>query len=75
MKNFLSKGSLGLLLAAVLASASSISGAQNAAPAGAQGKTEALWLGQAGFRIKTPQGKMILIDPWITGGLRRRQCT
>ena len=34
----------------------------------AQGKTELLWFGQAGFRIKTPEGKMILIDPWITGG-------
>jgi L-ascorbate metabolism protein UlaG (beta-lactamase superfamily) len=33
-----------------------------------QGKTDILWLGQAGFRIKTPGGKIILIDPWITGG-------
>lgn len=38
-----------------------------AAPA-ANGKTEMLWLGQAGFRIKTPGGKVIVIDPWITGG-------
>jgi len=36
--------------------------------AGAQGKTELLWFSQAGFRIKSPEGKMILIDPWITGG-------
>ena len=34
----------------------------------AQNGTELLWLGQAGFRIKSPNGKMILIDPWITGG-------
>ena len=34
----------------------------------AQGKTEVLWLSQAAFRIKSPNGKMILIDPWITGG-------
>jgi L-ascorbate metabolism protein UlaG (beta-lactamase superfamily) len=34
----------------------------------ASGKTELLWLGQAGFRIQSPNGKMILIDPWITGG-------
>jgi L-ascorbate metabolism protein UlaG (beta-lactamase superfamily) len=27
-----------------------------------------LWLGQAGFRITTPGGKIIVIDPWITGG-------
>jgi L-ascorbate metabolism protein UlaG (beta-lactamase superfamily) len=40
--------------------------AQNSS--GARGKTELLWFGQAGFRIKTPEGKMILIDPWITGG-------
>ena len=32
------------------------------------GKTELLWLGQAGFRIKTPGGKIILIDPWVSGG-------
>jgi L-ascorbate metabolism protein UlaG (beta-lactamase superfamily) len=32
------------------------------------GKTELLWLGQAGFRIKTPEGKTIVIDPWLTGG-------
>lgn len=42
--------------------------AQTQTSTGAQGKTEILWLGQAGFRIKTPNGKVILIDPWITGG-------
>jgi len=40
--------------------------AQTVAPA--LGKTELLWLGQAGFRIKTPGGKTIVIDPWISGG-------
>ena len=34
----------------------------------ATGKTELLWLGQAGFRIKTPTGKVIVIDPWLTSG-------
>jgi L-ascorbate metabolism protein UlaG (beta-lactamase superfamily) len=34
----------------------------------ANGKTELLWLGQAGFRIKTPGGKIIVIDPWLSGG-------
>ena len=34
----------------------------------ASGKTELLWLGQAGFRIKTPGGKTIVVDPWLTGG-------
>jgi L-ascorbate metabolism protein UlaG (beta-lactamase superfamily) len=33
-----------------------------------EAKTEVLWLGQAGFRITTPGGKTIVIDPWITGG-------
>ena len=68
MNIFASKSGLGLLLAVALASASSISSAQNSTAPSAQGKTEALWFGQAGFRIKSPQGKMILIDPWITGG-------
>jgi L-ascorbate metabolism protein UlaG (beta-lactamase superfamily) len=38
-------------------------------PAGAiaqDGKTEILWLGQSAFRIKTPGGKVIVIDPWLT---------
>ena len=26
------------------------------------------WLGQAGFRITTPGGKLIVVDPWIKGG-------
>lgn len=33
-----------------------------------EAKTELLWLGQAGFRIKTPGGQNIVIDPWVTGG-------
>jgi L-ascorbate metabolism protein UlaG (beta-lactamase superfamily) len=51
-----------------LVGASSGIQAQTPATSGVQGKTEVLWLGQAGFRIKTPNGKVILIDPWITGG-------
>ena len=46
----------------------SIAQAQQDKPAVASGKTELLWLGQAGFRIQTPGGKTIVIDPWITGG-------
>lgn len=30
------------------------------------GKVELLWLGQSAFRINTPTGKMVLIDPFIT---------
>jgi L-ascorbate metabolism protein UlaG (beta-lactamase superfamily) len=49
--------SLSLLLSATLATAQAVSG-----------KTELLWLGQASFRIKSPTGKTIVVDPWLTGG-------
>lgn len=42
----------------------------SAAPAAAAGQTELLWLGQASFRIKSPGGKIIVVDPWITGGTK-----
>jgi len=29
-------------------------------------KTEILWYGHSAFSIKTPSGKILLIDPWIT---------
>lgn len=38
------------------------------APKATEAKTEIMWLGQAGYRITTPGGKTIVIDPWITGG-------
>ncbi|MCA3183193.1 MULTISPECIES: metal-dependent hydrolase [unclassified Cupriavidus] len=46
--------------------------AQPSAPAAAAapvaaGKTEVLWLGQAAMRITTPGGKVIVVDPWLTG--------
>jgi L-ascorbate metabolism protein UlaG (beta-lactamase superfamily) len=31
-------------------------------------KAELLWLGQASFRIKSPGGKTIVIDPWLLAG-------
>jgi L-ascorbate metabolism protein UlaG (beta-lactamase superfamily) len=40
----------------------------NPGGANASGKTELLWLGQASFRIKSPGGKVIVIDPWLTNG-------
>ncbi|PLP98258.1 metal-dependent hydrolase [Cupriavidus pauculus] len=33
----------------------------------AAGKTEVLWLGQSAVRITTPGGKVIVVDPWLTG--------
>ena len=35
------------------------------AAAATQAKTEVLWLGQSGFRITTPGGKVIEADPWL----------
>jgi L-ascorbate metabolism protein UlaG (beta-lactamase superfamily) len=56
------------LLAGLLAFGAHHAAAQTSAAPAATGKTELLWLGQAGFRIKTPGGKTIVIDPWLTGG-------
>ncbi len=32
----------------------------------ADNKTEVLWLGQSAFKITTPSGKVIVLDPWMT---------
>lgn len=56
-----------LVLMGLLAMGSGNSMAQTT-PHTDQAKTEVLWFGQAGFRIKTPGGKTIVIDPWLTGG-------
>jgi L-ascorbate metabolism protein UlaG (beta-lactamase superfamily) len=39
--------------------------ALSALPAQAQNKAELLWLGQSAFRLTTPSGKVIVIDPWL----------
>ena len=44
-----------LLVAAALALASAAAFAQ----------TKVHWYGQAAFRIETPSGEVILIDPWL----------
>ncbi|QWE30352.1 metal-dependent hydrolase [Polynucleobacter sp. Adler-ghost] len=56
------------MAAAFLMGSSLLAQAQAPSKSSAQPATEVLWLGQAGFRIKSPSGKAILIDPWITGG-------
>ncbi|MDB5486238.1 MAG: metal-dependent hydrolase, partial [Tardiphaga sp.] len=38
----------------------------NAGVAHADGKIELLWYGQSAFKLTTPGGKIIMIDPWIT---------
>jgi len=35
------------------------------APPTSPGKAELLWLGQSAFRLTTPGGKVIVIDPWL----------
>lgn len=44
-----------------------------AQPTAMSGKTQLLWLGQAAFRITTPGGKTIVVDPWLTGGTKTPQ--
>ena len=36
----------------------------------AQGKAELLWYSQAAFKLTTPGGKVIMIDPWILGATK-----
>src|SRR4029450_11437625 len=41
-----------------------------AGAAQAQGKAELLWYSQAAFKLTTPGGKVIMIDPWIMGATK-----
>jgi L-ascorbate metabolism protein UlaG (beta-lactamase superfamily) len=63
MKHFIGIALLALACSAGFAPA----GAQ--APAGTTaapaGKVEVIWLGQAAFKITSPGGKVIVIDPWL----------
>ena len=40
-------------------------------PALVFGSTEIVWYGHSAFKIKTPNGKILLIDPWITNPLNK----
>ena len=53
---------LGKIFSVVTASCLLLAGAANA-----QGKAELLWYSQAAFKLTTPGGKVIMIDPWIMG--------
>jgi L-ascorbate metabolism protein UlaG (beta-lactamase superfamily) len=53
---------------ALSAAALLLLGASSQAQTAPEGKTELLWLGQASFRIKSPGGKVIVVDPWLSGG-------
>jgi len=50
--------------ALVVALSLALSGSQLLAQSG---KVEVLWLGQATFKITTPGGKVIVVDPFLTG--------
>jgi len=57
------------LYAALLILSPGLSLAQSpSATTSAEAKTEVLWLGQASFRIRSPGGKTIVVDPWLSGG-------
>ena len=61
MKRLLSKTVTHVLAGAVIAGCTYF-----ATPAKDAGAAEVKWYGQAAFRIKTPGGKVIMIDPFIT---------
>lgn len=68
------KMQFGLLFSGLMLVASASLHAQQAAapaaPAASAVKSTAefQWLGQAGWRIVSPAGKLIVVDPWIKGG-------
>ena len=56
---------LGRLLSFVVAACLLLAGAAHA-----QGKAELQWFSQAAFKLTTPGGKVIMIDPWIMGATK-----
>ena len=65
MRRTFSTGIRTALLAIAVASLSVIANAAPPPPAAGNGTTTIRWLGQAAFEIKTPSGKVLLIDPWL----------
>ncbi len=62
------------LLAAGMLGSGGVSAQAPAQPQSqAQGKIEVLWLGQSATRIRTVSGKVIVIDPWLTGNPKTPQ--
>ncbi|HEY4241369.1 MAG TPA: metal-dependent hydrolase [Kofleriaceae bacterium] len=61
-----------LLLAIALAAAAAAPAvAQPVAPPAVAAKVMVTWYGQSAFRIETPSGKTILIDPWLQNPLNK----
>jgi L-ascorbate metabolism protein UlaG (beta-lactamase superfamily) len=48
-----------------LAVVSAASGQTPAVGTGPTGKVEVMWLGQSAFKITSPGGKVIVVDPWL----------
>src|SRR5882672_1533472 len=57
--------SMSLLVLCALAGIASAGPNDKAPPAPAKPKTQITWYGHAAFKIETPNGKTVLIDPWI----------
>lgn len=54
-----------LLLLCVLGQIASAAPAEPAPAAKSKAQTQVTWLGHAAFKVETPSGKTILIDPWV----------
>src|SRR4051812_4338058 len=64
-RKFLTLGTFSALLA--LGACATHSGGPAPTPTMTGGKVEIQWLGQSATRITSPTGKVIVIDPFITG--------
>jgi L-ascorbate metabolism protein UlaG (beta-lactamase superfamily) len=53
------------IVCAVMLVCAAIAGPARAGDSKTKAKTEITWYGHAAFGIKTPSGKVLLIDPWI----------
>lgn len=69
MRSILTSTLLGLCIAVGSASAQPAPGpaaADKKAVPAAAAKTQVTWYGHAAFKIETPKGKTLLVDPWFT---------
>src|ERR1700712_4120198 len=55
------------LLTTIAAAALAFASAAPLSHAQAQGKVELQWFAQSAFKLTTPEGKVVMIDPWLTG--------
>ncbi len=44
-------------------------GLQSSSSSAQAGKTQLLWYGQSAFKLTTPSGKVLLLDPWLENSL------